>query len=232
MTELRPAGERGYADHGWLKSYHSFSFADYHDPRHVGYGPLRVINEDRVAPGTGFGTHGHRDMEIISYVLEGSLGHQDSMGNGSTIVPGDVQRMSAGNGVRHSEYNHDKAGTTHFLQIWIEPSVTGIAPSYEQKHFDSAARRGRLRLIASADGAEGSVTIHQDARVYAALLDGAERAVHRLAMGRRGYLHVARGALKVNGQALGPGDALKIGDVPEIALEQGANAEVLLFDLP
>jgi redox-sensitive bicupin YhaK (pirin superfamily) len=232
MTELRPAGERGYADHGWLKSYHSFSFADYHDPRHMGYGPLRVINEDRVAPGTGFGTHGHRDMEIISYVLEGSLGHQDSMGNGSTIVPGDVQRMSAGNGVRHSEYNHDKAGTTHFLQIWIEPSVTGIAPSYEQKHFDSAARRGRLRLIASADGAEGSVTIHQDARVYAALLDGAERAVHRLAMGRRGYLHVARGALKVNGQALGPGDALKIGDVPEIALEQGANAEVLLFDLP
>jgi redox-sensitive bicupin YhaK (pirin superfamily) len=232
MTELRPAGERGYADHGWLKSYHSFSFADYHDPRHMGYGPLRVINEDRVAPGTGFGAHGHRDMEIISYVLEGSLGHQDSMGNGSTIVPGDVQRMSAGNGVRHSEYNHDKAGTTHFLQIWIEPSVTGIAPSYEQKHFDSAARRGRLRLIASADGAEGSVTIHQDARVYAALLDGAERAVHRLAMGRRGYLHVARGALKVNGQALGPGDALKIGDVPEIALEQGANAEVLLFDLP
>ena len=232
MTELRPAGERGYADHGWLKSYHSFSFADYHDPRHMGYGPLRVINEDRVAPGTGFGTHGHRDMEIISYVLEGALGHQDSMGNGSTIVPGDVQRMSAGKGVRHSEYNHEKAGTTHFLQIWIEPSVTGIAPSYEQKHFDAAARRGQLRLIASADGAEGSVTIHQDARVYAALLDGAERAAHRLAEGRRAYLHVARGTLKVNGRALGPGDGLKIGEATEIALDQGAKAEVLLFDLP
>ena len=232
MTELRPAGERGYADHGWLKSYHSFSFADYHDPRHMGYGPLRVINEDRVAPGTGFGTHGHRDMEIISYVLEGSLGHQDSMGNGSTIVPGDVQRMSAGTGVRHSEYNHEKSGTTHFLQIWIEPSVTGIAPSYEQKHFDAAAKRGRLRLIASPDGAGGSVSIHQDARVYAALLDRAERAAHRLDKGRRAYVHVARGKLMANGQALGAGDALKIGDAPEIALEHGANAEVLLFDLP
>ena len=232
MTELRPAGERGYADHGWLKSYHSFSFADYHDPRHMGYGPLRVINEDRVAPGTGFGTHGHRDMEIISYVLEGSLGHQDSMGNGSTIVPGDVQRMSAGNGVRHSEYNHDKAGTTHFLQIWIEPSVTGIAPSYEQKHFDAAAKRGQLRLIASPDGASGSVSIHQDARVYAALLDGAERALYPLYKGRRAYLHLARGKLTANGQTLGPGDALKIGEAAEIALERGTNAEVLLFDLP
>jgi len=232
MTELRPAGERGYADHGWLKSYHSFSFADYHDPRHMGFGPLRVINEDRVAPGTGFGTHGHRDMEIISYVLEGALGHQDSMGNGSTIVPGDVQRMSAGNGVRHSEYNHEKAGTTHFLQIWIEPSVTGMAPSYEQKHFEPAAKRGRLRLIASPDGAEGSVTLHQDARLYAALLDGAERAVHRVEQGRRAYVHVARGSLQVNGQPLGAGDALKIGGSPEIVLEQGTGAEVLLFDLP
>ena len=231
MTELRPAGERGYADHGWLKSYHSFSFADYHDPRHMGYGPLRVINEDRVAPGTGFGTHGHRDMEIISYVLEGALAHQDSMGNGSTIVPGDVQRMSAGNGVRHSEYNHDKAGTTHFLQIWIEPSVTGIAPSYEQKHFDAAAKRGRLRLIASPDGAEGSVRIHQDARVYAALLDGAERAVHRLDPGRRAYVHLARGRLSVNGHLLGAGDALKLADLQELVLEKGDNAEVLLFDL-
>jgi len=231
MTELRPAGERGYADHGWLKSYHSFSFADYHDPRHMGYGPLRVINEDRVAPGTGFGTHGHRDMEIISYVLEGALAHQDSMGNGSTIVPGDVQRMSAGNGVRHSEYNHDKAGTTHFLQIWIEPSVTGIAPSYEQKHFDAAAKRGRLRLIASADGAEGSVRIHQDARVYAALLDGAERAAHRLAPGRRVYVHLARGRLSVNGHVLGAGDALKLADLQEVVLEKGDDAEVLLFDL-
>jgi redox-sensitive bicupin YhaK (pirin superfamily) len=231
MTELRPAGERGYADHGWLKSYHSFSFADYHDPRHMGYGPLRVINEDRVAPGTGFGTHGHRDMEIISYVLEGALAHQDSMGNGSTIVPGDVQRMSAGNGVRHSEYNHDKAGTTHFLQIWIEPSVTGIAPSYEQKHFDAAAKRGRLRLIASPDGSEGSVRIHQDARVYAALLDGAERAAHRLAPGRRVYVHLARGRLSVNGHVLGAGDALKLADLQELVLEKGDNAEVLLFDL-
>jgi redox-sensitive bicupin YhaK (pirin superfamily) len=231
MTELRPAGERGYADHGWLKSYHSFSFADYHDPRHMGYGPLRVINEDRVAPGTGFGTHGHRDMEIISYVLEGALAHQDSIGNGSTIVPGDVQRMSAGNGVRHSEYNHDKSGTTHFLQIWIEPSVTGIAPSYEQTHFDAAAKRGRLRLIASPDGAEGSVRIHQDARVFAALLDGAECAAHRLAPGRRAYVHLARGRLRVNGQVLGTGDALKLADLQEIVLEKGDNAEVLLFDL-
>jgi redox-sensitive bicupin YhaK (pirin superfamily) len=232
MTELRPASERGHADHGWLNSYHSFSFAEYHDPRHMGYGPLRVINEDRVAPGTGFGTHGHRDMEIISYVLEGALAHQDSMGNGSTIVPGDVQRMSAGSGVRHSEYNHDKAGTTHFLQIWIEPSVTGIAPSYEQKHFDAASKRGRLRLIASPDGAEGSVRIQQDARVYAALLDGAERAVHRLAAGRRAYAHVARGSLTVQGRRLGAGDALKLAQVDDITLEQGAQAEVLLFDLP
>jgi quercetin 2,3-dioxygenase len=232
MTELRPAAERGYADHGWLKSFHSFSFAEYHDPRHVAFGPLRVINEDRVAPGTGFGTHGHRDMEIISYVLEGALAHQDSMGNGSTIVPGDVQRMSAGSGVRHSEYNHDKAGATHFLQIWIEPSVTGIAPSYEQKHFEAASKRGRLRLIASPDGAEGSVRIHQDARVYAALLDGAERAVHRLAAGRRAYAHVARGSLTVQGQRLGAGDALKLAEVGDVTLEQGDRAEVLLFDLP
>ncbi len=232
MTELRPAQERGHADHGWLKSFHSFSFAEYHDPHHMGYGPLRVINEDRVAPGTGFGTHGHRDMEIISYVLEGALAHQDSMGNGSTIVPGDVQRMSAGSGVRHSEYNHDKAGTTHFLQIWIEPSVTGIAPSYEQKHFNASAKRGRLRLIASPDGTEDSVRIHQDARVYAALLDGAERATHPLAAGRRAYVHVARGSLTVQGQRLGAGDAIKVEKVSDIALEQGAQAEVLLFDLP
>jgi redox-sensitive bicupin YhaK (pirin superfamily) len=232
MTELRPANERGHADHGWLKSYHSFSFAEYHDPRHMGFGPLRVINEDRVAPGTGFGTHGHRDMEIISYVLEGALAHQDSMGNGSTIVPGDVQRMSAGSGVRHSEYNHDKVGTTHFLQIWIEPEVTGIAPSYEQKHFDAQSKRGRLLLIASPDGAQGSVRVHQDARVYTALLDGAERAEHRLASGRRAYVHVARGSVTVQGKRLGAGDALKIDKVGEITLEQGAQAEVLLFDLP
>jgi redox-sensitive bicupin YhaK (pirin superfamily) len=232
MTELRPSRERGHADHGWLQSFHSFSFAEYHDPRHMGFGPLRVINEDRVAPGTGFATHGHRDMEIISYVLEGALAHQDSMGNGSTIVPGDVQRMSAGSGVRHSEYNHDKAGTTHFLQIWIEPGVTGIAPTYEQKHFDAAAKRGRLRLIASPDGADGSVRIHQDARVYAALLDGAERAVHPLAPGRRAYVHVARGTLAVQGRRLAAGDALKLVDEREVTLEQGEQSEVLLFDLP
>jgi redox-sensitive bicupin YhaK (pirin superfamily) len=231
MIELRPAGERGYADHGWLKSFHSFSFADYVDPRHVGFGPLRVINEDRVAPGSGFGTHGHRDMEIISYVLEGALAHQDSMGNGSTMVPGDVQRMSAGRGVRHSEYNHDKARTTHFLQIWIEPDVAGIEPSYEQKHFDAAAKRGRLRLIASPDGAEVSVTVHQDARVYAALVDGAERAVHALVPGRSAYVHMARGAAVVNGRRLDAGDALKLTDIAEIVLEKGESAEVLLFDL-
>jgi redox-sensitive bicupin YhaK (pirin superfamily) len=231
MMELRPAGERGYADHGWLKSYHSFSFADYYDPRHVGFGPLRVINEDRIAPGTGFGTHGHRDMEIISYVLEGALAHRDSMGNGSTMVPGDVQRMSAGRGVTHSEFNHDASGITHFLQIWIEPEVTGIEPSYEQKHFDAAAKRGRLRLIASPNGAEGSVSLHRDARMYAALLDGAERAVHALARGRGAYLHVARGRVDVNGRRLAAGDALKLADIAEILLEKGEGAEVLLFDL-
>jgi quercetin 2,3-dioxygenase len=231
MMELRRAGERGYADHGWLKSFHSFSFAGYYDPRHVGFGPLRVINEDRIAPGSGFGTHGHRDMEIISYVLEGALAHRDSMGNGSTMVPGDVQRMSAGKGVTHSEFNHDKSGVTHFLQIWIEPDVAGIEPSYEQRHFDAAAKRGRLRLIVSPDGAEGSVTIHQDARVYAALLDGVERAVHALAPGRSAYVHVARGTVTVNQRRLAAGDALKLADVADIVLEKGEGAEVLLFDL-
>ena len=232
MIDLRRSAERGYADHGWLKSFHSFSFAGYHDPRHMGFGPLRVINEDRVRAGSGFGTHGHRDMEIISYVLEGALAHQDSMGNGSAIVPGDVQRMSAGTGVQHSEFNHSKVGATHFLQIWLEPAVTGIPPSYEQKHFDAASKRGRLRLIASPDGADGSVTVHQDARVYAALLDGAERATHALARGRRAYVHVARGALEVNGERLEAGDALKARDVAEIVLEKAEGAEVLLFDLP
>src|SRR5689334_6993670 len=193
MSDLRRSSERGHANHGWLDSYHSFSFADYHDPRHMGFGPLRVINEDRVSPGSGFGTHGHRDMEIISYVLDGALAHKDSMGNGSTIVPGDVQRMSAGTGVRHSEFNENKSGVTHFLQIWIEPAATGIAPSYEQKHFDEKEKRGRLRLIASPDGAEGSVKIHQDARVYAGLFDGAESAQLALGRARKGYVHVARG---------------------------------------
>jgi quercetin 2,3-dioxygenase len=231
MLELRRARERGHANHGWLDSYHSFSFADYHDPRHMGYGPLRVINEDRVSPGSGFGTHGHRDMEIISYVLDGAIGHEDSMGNGSTIVPGDVQRMSAGTGVRHSEYNHDKSKITHFLQIWIEPSRQGIPPSYEQKHFTPADKRGRLRLIASPDGREGSVTVHQDASVYAGLFDGAERARLDLAAGRRAYVHVARGKLSVNGQPLEAGDALKT-DAASLEIANGEGAEVLVFDLP
>jgi quercetin 2,3-dioxygenase len=230
MEQLRRSGERGYADHGWLRSFHSFSFADYHDPQHMGFGPLRVINEDRVQAGAGFGTHGHRDMEIISYVLEGSLGHKDSMGNGSTIVPGDVQRMSAGSGVRHSEYNYEKAGTTHFLQIWIEPSVTGIAPSYEQKHYKPEEKRGRLRLIASPDGAEGSVTIHQNALVYAGLFDGRENARHEL-KNERGYVHLARGRVIVNGQRLEAGDALKTGK-GAIEIASGERAEVLVFDLP
>jgi len=231
MIELRKGKDRGFADHGWLRSFHSFSFADYYDPGHTGFGHLRVINEDRIQPGTGFGTHGHRDMEIISYVLEGALAHKDSMGNGSTIVPGDVQRMSAGKGVLHSEFNHAKDGITHFLQIWIEPDVAGIAPSYEQKHFDAVAKKGKLRLVAAPDGREGSVTIHQDAYLYAGLLDGRDRAVHELRPGRRAYLHVARGKLTANRQALEAGDALKVTDVSEIVLEQGEDAEVLLFDL-
>ena len=231
MIQVRKSGERGFADRGWLRSFHSFSFADYSDPRYMGFGPLRVINEDRVQPGKGFGTHGHRDMEIISYVLEGELEHKDSMGNGSVIRPGDVQRMSAGSGVRHSEFNPSKSDLVHFLQIWIEPSVTGIAPGYEEKRFEAAEKRGRLRLLASNDGAEGSVTIHQDARLYAALIDGAESARHALAAGRRAYMHVARGTVRVNGEKLGAGDALEAVNVNEIVIEQGEQAEVLLFDL-
>ncbi len=230
MITLRRSHERGHADHGWLKSFHSFSFADYHDPAHMGVGNLRLINEDRIDPGTGFGTHGHRDMEIITYVLEGSLGHNDSIGNGSTIVPGDVQRMSAGSGVRHSEYNHEKQGVTHFLQIWIEPNVQGIAPSYEQKHFKAEEKRGRLRLIASPDGRDGSVKIHQDALVYAGLFDGRENASYELSH-ERGYVHVARGRITANGHELNAGDALKTED-GAIELENGEHAEVLLFDLP
>ncbi len=232
MIEIRRGSERGHAQHGWLDSWHSFSFADYYDPAHQGFSVLRVINEDRIQPGTGFGAHGHRDMEIISYVLEGALGHQDSMGTGSTIVPGDVQRMSAGRGVQHSEHNHDRAGVTHFLQIWIEPSVRGIAPGYEQKHFDAAAKRGRLCLVASPDGSQGSVTIHQDAGIYAGLFDGTEQAMHSLAPGRKAYLHLVRGKLAINGMALQAGDAVKATGVAEILLEKGEDAEALLFDLP
>jgi hypothetical protein len=232
MITLRRSRERGYADHGWLKSFHSFSFADYHDPAHMGFGPLRVINEDRIAPGSGFGTHGHRDMEIISYVLDGELAHRDSMGNGSVIRPGDVQRMSAGSGVRHSEFNHAADRTTHFLQIWIEPNVTGIAPSYEEKRFADADKQGRLRLVASPDGADDSVRIHQDARVYAARLAAGEAVQARLAAGRLGYLHLIHGGLTVNGERLEGGDAAKARDEGELAIRADADAELLFFDLP
>ncbi len=232
MITLRKSQERGYADHGWLKSFHSFSFADYHDPAHMGFGPLRVINEDRVAPGSGFGTHGHRDMEIISYVLEGELAHRDSMGNGSVIRPGDVQRMSAGSGVRHSEYNHATDRTTHFLQIWIEPNVTGISPSYEEKRFSDDDKQGRLRLIASPDGADGSVRLHQDARLYVSQLATGQALEAGLAAGRLGYLHVVRGAVTVNGHRLAGGDAAKLRDETRLAISAGADSELLLFDLP
>ncbi len=231
MIQIRKGVERGYADHGWLRSFHTFSFADYYDPANMGFGALRVINEDRVNPGMGFGTHGHRDMEIISYVLEGAVEHKDSMGNGSVIRPGDVQRMSAGTGVRHSEFNPSKTEGVHFLQIWIEPGVTGIAPSYEEKHFDAASKRGKLRLVVSAEARDGSVKIHQDASLYATLVDGAEKVTHTLAAGRRAYVHVARGSVSINGEALAAGDALKVSGVSDITLEHGDKAEVLLFDL-
>ncbi len=232
MNEIRRSQERGYADHGWLKSYHTFSFADYYDPEHVEFGPLRVINEDRVQAGAGFGTHGHRDMEIISYVLSGELAHQDSMGNGSTMRPGDVQRMSAGSGVRHSEFNPSKSEGVHFLQIWIQPDQRNIEPSYEEKRFASEEKRGRLRLIVSPDRAQGSLLIHQDARVYAGLFSGAEAADLQVQPGRRIYVHVARGSLQANGVALEAGDALRITAATGLHLEGGRDAEVLVFDLP
>ena len=231
MITLRPSGQRGHANHGWLDSYHSFSFADYYDAENMGYGPLRVINEDRVQPGMGFGTHGHRDMEIISYVLEGQLSHQDNMGNGSMIAPGDVQRMSAGNGVLHSEFNPSKTDGVHFLQIWIEPSARGISASYEQNRVDADAKRGKLALIAGPAGSGAAVTIHQDARVYATLLDGGESVTHAMAPGRRAYVHVARGSIVVNGVALAAGDAAKIEAEAQISLRDGADAEVLVFEL-
>jgi quercetin 2,3-dioxygenase len=232
MDEVRRSDERGYADHGWLKSFHSFSFADYFDPRHNEFGVLRVINEDRVAPGRGFGTHGHRDMEIISYVLSGVLAHKDSIGNGSTIHPGDVQRMSAGTGIRHSEFNPSTTEPVHFLQIWIQPNVQGIAPSYEEKRIDDMAKRGCLRLIASPDRQDDSVLIHQDARVYAGLLNGAEDATLDVEKSRRIYAHVARGTIVANGIALDSGDALKVTGGGTLALANGRDAEVIVFDLP
>jgi len=232
MLEIRRSNERGFADHGWLKSFHSFSFADYFDPKHVEFGALRVINEDRVAPGQGFGTHGHRDMEIISYVLEGELAHKDSIGTGSTIRPGDVQRMSAGRGVTHSEFNASREREVHFLQIWIQPNVQGSNPSYEEKHFTPEEKRGRLRLIASSDGAEGSVNIQQDARVYAGLFSDLERAQLEIGGDRQCYVQVVRGAISVNDIAVNVGDGVKLLDVPSLILTQGQNAEVIVFDLP
>ena len=232
MQEIRRSDERGVADHGWLKSFHTFSFADYFDPKHVDFGPLRVINEDRVQPGAGFGAHSHRDMEILSYVLSGALSHKDSMGNGSTIGPGDVQRMSAGRGVQHSEFNASSSEPVHFLQIWIVPSERGIEPGYEERHFTEQQRRGRLRLIASEDGAHGSVLIHQDARVYAGLFDGAESARLPIAPGRRIYVHLARGQIIADGVALAGGDALKLSGSDALVLRDGREAEVLVFDLP
>lgn len=231
MLTVRKSQDRGYADHGWLHSHHSFSFAGYHDPEHMGFGNLRVINEDRIAAGMGFGTHGHRDMEIISYVLSGELAHKDSMGNIKGIPPGDVQRMSAGTGVQHSEFNHAEGQTTHFLQIWLLPDVQGIAPGYEQKAFTDAEKRGTLRRVASPDGAEGSVTVHADATIYAGLFDGGESATLALDPARKTYVHLVRGALQVNGQALSAGDAALIEKETALALAEGRDAEVLVFDL-
>lgn len=231
MIRRRRSEERGYADHGWLKSHHSFSFAGYHDPEFMGWGNLRVINEDRVAPGMGFGTHGHRDMEIVSYVLSGNLAHRDSMGNVQGIPPGDVQRMSAGRGVTHSEFNHAPDQTTHFLQIWIQPNATGISPSYEQKAFASEAKRGRLLPVASSDGRDGSVTLHADATLYAGLFNGTETAELVLPPGRKAYVHLVRGRLNVNGHDLSTGDALMMQDESLLQVSAGEDAEVLVFDL-
>ena len=241
MITVRKSSDRGHADHGWLKSFHSFSFADYHDAKHMGVGNLRVINEDRIAPGTGFGTHGHRDMEIVSYVISGELAHKDSMGNGGfggdgaavsgVIKPGDVQRMSAGRGVLHSEFNHAPNDTTHFLQIWIEPAVRGIDPGYEQKHFDAESKRGTLRLVASNDGRDGSVTIHADAAIYSGLFDSGQGFERELDPTRKAYVHVVRGSVSVNGQALHSGDALRLDNESRLSIAHGVDAEVLVFDL-
>ncbi|HTQ07486.1 MAG TPA: pirin family protein [Polyangiaceae bacterium] len=231
MLKLRKAAERGHENHGWLDSYHTFSFADYYDPAHMGFRALRVINEDRVEPGRGFGTHGHREMEIVSYVLEGALRHDDSTGTGSVIRPGDVQRMSAGTGVRHSERNLSANEPVHFLQIWIVPSVGGVPPSYEQKTFTESDKRGRLALVASPDGRAGSVTIHSDATLHAGLFDGAESAELPLASGRHAWVQLARGRASVNGSVLGAGDGLALSDERSVRIEQGAGAELLVFDL-
>jgi quercetin 2,3-dioxygenase len=232
VLEIHKSSSRGAADHGWLQSNHSFSFGQYYNPEAMGFGPLLVINEDRVQPGKGFGTHGHEDMEIITYVLNGSLEHKDSMGTGSVIQYGDVQRMSAGTGVRHSEFNHSNTERVHFLQIWIEPNVKSIAPSYEEKHFSSESKVGRLRLIASPDGKDGSVLIHQDAYLYASILNAADQVQHQLQADRSAYVHVVRGQVDVNGNTLKTGDALKIKDVSLIEFTNANDVEFLLFDLP
>jgi quercetin 2,3-dioxygenase len=232
MLEIRRSADRGRADHGWLQSFHTFSFADYYDPDWMGYGPLRVINDDRVAPGEGFGKHGHRDMEILTYILAGELEHQDSMGNGSVIRVGDVQRMSAGTGVTHSEFNPSARDEVHFLQIWLQPEALRLAPGYEQKHFSAADKRGRLRLIAAGDGAEGAVTIHQDVRVYAGLFDGVERAELQLPAGRRAWVQVARGRLALGDTPLAAGDGARTAGPARLTLRDGADAEVVVFDLP
>lgn len=231
MLTVRRSDDRGRGSHGWLEARHTFSFAEYYDAAHTNFGALRVINEDRVQPAAGFPTHGHRDMEIVTYILAGALEHKDSMGNGSVIRPGDVQRMSAGTGVRHSEYNPSSTEPVHLLQIWIVPERTGLPPSYEQKHFDAADLSQGLRLIASPTGEDGSVTVHQDARIYAAKMTGGESVTHRLVTGRRAYLQVARGSLVVNGEALIAGDGVVIEDETEISLVSPEAAEVLLFDL-
>lgn len=232
MIDIRQAADRGHANHGWLDSHHTFSFGSYYDAEQMGWGALRVINDDTVAAGGGFDTHGHRDMEILSYVLEGELAHRDSMGSGSVIRPGDVQLMSAGRGVTHSEFNGSATAPVHFLQIWVMPKFTGVRPNYQEKFFDAADKRGKLRLIASPDGADGSLTIVQDTQIHAALLDGDERIAYTLPAGRRAYLHVARGSLRLNGQSLAAGDGVKIVDEAELVLDGGDDAEVLFFDLP
>ncbi len=231
MLEIRHAEERGVANFDWLNSKHSFSFGHYHDPKHMGFGPLRVINEDRVQPGRGFDTHGHRDMEIISYVLEGALEHKDSMGNGSIIRPGDVQRMTAGTGVRHSEFNQSKSELVHFLQIWILPEKEGLKPGYEQKTFGEEEKRGKLRLVSSRDGRDGSVTIHQDVDLYATRLGEGDETTHQLGAGRKGWVQVARGRAEINGTALQAGDGVALTDETGITLRGMSDAEILLFDM-
>jgi redox-sensitive bicupin YhaK (pirin superfamily) len=232
MLTVRKAGERGHANHGWLDTWHTFSFANYYDPAEMGFSALRVINDDTVEPAQGFGMHGHRDMEIITYILDGALEHKDSMGHGSVIRRGDVQRMSAGRGVMHSEFNPSRTDPVHLLQVWIEPNIAGASPSYEDRHYADAEKRGRLRLIASADGREGSTTIHQDACVYATLLADGDAVTHNLAPGRSAYVHVARGAVEVNGTKLSGGDGARLSKESRIALANAEHAEVLLFDLP